>query len=878
MKRTTTGVKPPCRTDLMNTDEIRQWADYLCRLHGMHGGRTEIRTITMPARIESRLFGDSEPLVDAVERMHEARPDVMAYTNLYTTLNPVDRDFEPARGKSVPDSAITAYLWLPLDIDPIRYDKDEFGVPQMLTDQKLPSTDEELENTRKAAEVIEAMVETATGRRATVSAVSGNGHHRLFRVSGDKQDMQNRVHAILRSLAQIFKVTPLSSHWVNVDTSVANPARIWKLYGTRSKKWTGTGEGKDKVYTPSDTATRPFRMSNIISMREEAPLTASDLEKLQTCLNDYLARYQKETPKPTTTTSSQPTPELRSGTEEWLRELGGVDLMTLDVRSALTEAGHEILNEGIVEYRHNDGTIENKNAVWIKCPNAAQHSSADGEKDAVVYLPKINAEGTRVFAGFDCFHDHCKHLTGAEALHTRIIGTDIVKKHCECCETEAPKPPPATEEGYAPGVNAPEIPQPKRMKREKVRGIDWMLDPTSTPPREVLVEGLLYRGEVLTMSAPTKVGKTYQLMHAAVAWGNGKAWLGMEATRRLRVLYLDPELLEDQAKLRIKTVVVNTLDGRPNSENLDYINLRSDEVMAEEDPWGIVMESLKEWLNSGDQWDLIIVDSMYKFQGNINMNDSGAVVKMLNKLRAVTGAGGQPAIIYVHHYAKGDPGQKKTTDRSAGSFAFSADADSIVTLTPHPESEKTGLPHYNVEFTLRHWAPRDTRVVCRRASAGGVPILDPVDVAPQIDSAFAARRRVGMELCMILDEMIIERASRAIPYDKVVVKVKEWRDVSCTKLGINETAFDASRKIALDEEWLKGAGHAAGKTYRPSESGRFMVEEARMSGNFDHIFGRKTDAPSDSEPTGEPTDEPPWEEPAPATVSVDRSFAGRGLV
>lgn len=852
---------------MINTDELTQWTDFLCRLHGQHGGRTEVRTITCPlvgnkSIINSRIYGDPEPLVSAIKNMHEARPEIMERTNLYTTLNPVDRDFQPNAGGAIPDSAITAFLWLPVDIDPVRYDKDSFGVPQAMLDQKLPTTNEELENAGKAAEIIEAMIETATGKRATVSAISGNGHHKLFRVDGDKMVMKDKCHQILKTLKQIFTVTPLSSHWVGVDTSVCNPARIWKLYGTVAKKW-----GKEGL---SDTPTRPFRMSSIISLREEEPLTACDLDKLQTSLNDYLARFVKEAP-PRATQPTGPAPALASNTksEDWLKDLGGVDLMTLDVASALTEAGHQILNEGTVEYRHNDGTLENKSAVWIKCPNAHNHSSSDGEKDAVVYLPKLNSSGTRVFAGFDCFHDHCKHLTGSEALHMQIIGKDIVRKNCEAGNS-APTPiaAPTTETGFTPpprDENAPEVPKEIRVNRKNIRSMDWMLDHVNENPREELIPGLLLRGEVMTMAAPSKVGKTYQLMHACIAWCNGLPFLGMHAIRPLRILFLDPELLEDQAQIRMSTLAINIVDGRP-ANTLDYINLRYDPVMAADDPWGAVMASLSEWLGSGDDWDIIVVDSMYKFQGTTNLNDASAVNRMLLKLKVVTGSGSQPAIIYVHHFAKGDPGLKKTGDRSVGSFVFTADADVLMTLTPHPLTETSGVDHYNVEFTRRHGAKPPTYVVRRRAD---LPILDPVDEAPQIDSAYMAKRRTAMECCMILEETIQMMVCRATPYEKVQVTVKEWRDTSCAKLHLTPEMFESARKIADTEEWVKGIGHGKGRFYNLTESGDTMVKEARCSGNYEYIFG-KAEAPAPA-PNDTPKDE------APAAV-VTNGNAGRGLV
>lgn len=812
----------------MKKDEANQWLQYLCGLHNENGGGTEVRvlaTVDDPEKGKpvkkptSKVFPNGDVTFAALSNGYDKQPQFFDRANFYTTLNPVSTSVD----KFPKDKDIVAYLWLPIDIDPIRYERDKFGVPQRIGFADLSSSDEELENSAKASAVVEQMIEAATGVKPTVSAVSGNGHHRLYRVSGEMDKLEPLVHEILKTLSDIFSYTPLKDHWVHIDTTVANPSRIWKLYGTTSRK----GE---------NTPDRPHRPSGVTMIREEIALKVPELKVLLQSLKDYLAPYKKEREKKegenNTKTEKKDTSECRGS--GWEKEFAGYDLMTLKVREALIAAG--------VKVNGTDESDDSKaNRIWVDCPNSEQHTTVTTPTDACVFVPGI-IDGNRSFATYHCSHHHCSHMSrefGAEYLHTKLLGLDVVKKFTEGSDPVEQAKLPESGEAFQPTRDG-EIPKPIRVDRNKIRSTQWMLDPTTTRSREVLVPGLLFRGEVLTMSAPTKVGKTFQLMHAAIAWGNGQEFLGMKATRPLRILFIDPELLEDQAKLRLEVVAINTVTGRPSS-NLEYINLRFDKIMGQPDPWGILMASLSEWLESGDDWDIIIVDSMYKFQGEMNLNDSAAVTRMLGKLKAVTGAGSQPAIIYVHHYAKGDPGLKKSTDRSAGSFAFSADADCIVTLTPHPLAQETGVDHYNVEYSLRHWPKRETTVVKRRAD---LPILDTVDATPAVDSAFLVKRRLAMEITMILEVMIQSRVSSVQPYNSVQVRVSEWRTAACKKLNVTPEAFAASCKIAQEEEWIKGEGAGVGRYYVLTPSGRAMVEEAKQSTGFSHIFEDKAPAPS----------------------------------
>ena len=86
-----------------------------------------------------------------------------------------------------------------------------------------------------------------------VKAVSGNGGHLLFRLPDmpANDETRNFVKGTLEGLARRF-----NNDRVKIDTSVHNPARIWKLYGTTARKG-------DEVPAGLNREARPFRMAYI---------------------------------------------------------------------------------------------------------------------------------------------------------------------------------------------------------------------------------------------------------------------------------------------------------------------------------------------------------------------------------------------------------------------------------------------------------------------------------------------------------------------------------------------------------------------------------------------------------------------------------------
>jgi hypothetical protein len=180
-----------------------------------------------------------------------------------------------------------------------------------------------------------------------VRADSGNGAHLLYLIDLPNDDAaQALVKGCLVTLDMLF-----SDERVNVDTANFNAARIWKLYGTVSRKGDSTPE-------------RPHRRSRILSALEEPVIATIDQ------LRDLAARLPTEQHAQT-----QPAPvkgkifDLR----HWLSDHG------VGVRSEKPYSGGTlfILDQCPFSSAHKDGAFAiqfGNDAVFAGC----KHTSCGG--------------------------------------------------------------------------------------------------------------------------------------------------------------------------------------------------------------------------------------------------------------------------------------------------------------------------------------------------------------------------------------------------------------------------------------------------------------------------------------------------------------------
>ena len=219
---------------------------------------------------------------------------------------------------------------------------------------------------------------------------------------------------------------------------------------------------------------------------------------------------------------------------------------------------------------------------------------------------------------------------------------------------------------------------------------DLIVKNITKPPE--LIEGIFYVGGKMSYNAPSKMGKTWSLMHLALAVSEGVDWFGFKTTKS-RILFINPELQNFSFEDRIQTLARN-FNGQPTLENFDYISTRGLGLNSNS-----LIPLLERRIKAG-QYKAIFLDSIYKlYPENVEENSSSDVGRFLNELEQLAN-NTNAAIVYSHHYSKGLQSGKAAIDRSSGAGAWGRDPDAIISVTEH-EKENT----YTVEFNLRDFKP-----------------------------------------------------------------------------------------------------------------------------------------------------------------------------
>jgi hypothetical protein len=178
----------------------------------------------------SGYFDNHDAFCKAIKAADKAK-----HSGIYFTLQVIDprligRAFnrlKPAEA-TTSDQNVIAYRWLPIDIDPLR-------------PSGINSSDSELKAAIELRDHVAQYVISEHGFSSPIKAMSGNGGHLLFRLP----DLPIKE-------GNYFIYTDK----VTVDTTVFNPARIWKLYGTTARKG-------DAVPAGPGREARPHRMAYI---------------------------------------------------------------------------------------------------------------------------------------------------------------------------------------------------------------------------------------------------------------------------------------------------------------------------------------------------------------------------------------------------------------------------------------------------------------------------------------------------------------------------------------------------------------------------------------------------------------------------------------
>ena len=200
-----------------------------------------------------------------ISAVPEALKRLLSFRGVYVTVNPVNPDLlaravnrlRPAgRNPTTADTDIVLRRWLLIDCDPRRA-------------SGVSSSNAEHESAlAKAREISDGL--SSLGWPDPIMTDSGNGAQLMYRIDlpADDGELVRRV---------IGEIAKASSEQVAIDTSVHNPARIWRLPGTMNCKGDSIPE-------------RPHRMARILE--EPQDIVSVSLKQMQDIVS-----YQNKNPQ-----------------------------------------------------------------------------------------------------------------------------------------------------------------------------------------------------------------------------------------------------------------------------------------------------------------------------------------------------------------------------------------------------------------------------------------------------------------------------------------------------------------------------------------------------------------------------------------------------
>ena len=204
-----------------------------------------------------------------ISAVPEALKRLLSFRGVYVTVNPVNPDLlaravnrlRPAgRNPTTADTDIVRRRWLLIDCDPRRA-------------SGVSSSNAEHESAlAKAREIRDGL--SSLGWPDPIMTDSGNGAQLMYRIDlpADDGELVRRV---------IGEIAKASSEQVAIDTSVHNPARIWRLPGTMNCKGDSIPE-------------RPHRMARILE--EPQDIVSVSREQMQDIVSHQSEDTQTDVP------------------------------------------------------------------------------------------------------------------------------------------------------------------------------------------------------------------------------------------------------------------------------------------------------------------------------------------------------------------------------------------------------------------------------------------------------------------------------------------------------------------------------------------------------------------------------------------------------
>ena len=296
-------------------------------------------------------------------------------------------------------------------------------------------------------------------------------------------------------------------------------------------------------------------------------------------------------------------------------------------------------------------------------------------------------------------------------------------------------------------------------------------------PPPILIDGLLYQGGKMFISAPSKAHKTFTALHLSVCVSNGQDWLGFRTIRR-NVLFIDLELMPFETPKRLNAIMER--EGLWDKSGIALWNLRGHAVN-----FNSIREQILEHCRENDT-GLIGIDPYYRLADGADENSNSEIATfLLNVERLATETGA--AVVLTHHFAKGNAASKKSIDRMSGAGTFARDPDALLAMTEGEDSTEDN-PLFVIEPIVRSFP-----TVKPFAVRWEYPLWTRDENAPIELKGSPGRRKKGTvaEIVKLLPE-------------GTELSCKEWEKAVSENLGLSRARFfelraEAERCLAVQD-------------------------------------------------------------------------------
>jgi RecA-family ATPase len=172
--------------------------------------------------------------------------------------------------------------------------------------------------------------------------------------------------------------------------------------------------------------------------------------------------------------------------------------------------------------------------------------------------------------------------------------------------------------------------------------------------------GFLPAGKACMIASPGGCGKTFLLVHCALAAATGTDWLNTKASKAIKVLFVAAEEDEDELWNRFNRMAKGLgLEQNPKLMQLALDNIialpqrgRNQRLIDDKGQATKAYQDLKQAIRDNTDIKLVILDPAARFMGAETETHNAAATDWVNLIDALTLVGGNPTIMVAHHTNK----------------------------------------------------------------------------------------------------------------------------------------------------------------------------------------------------------------------------------